>query len=54
VWGSDDVAIGATAAHACAGHCTGPYEFRALPGRSHWLPDEDPGAVVDAVLARVG
>jgi pimeloyl-ACP methyl ester carboxylesterase len=54
VWGSDDVAIGATAARACAGHCTGPYEFRALPGRSHWLPDEDPDAVVDAVLARVG
>ena len=22
------------------------------PGRSHWLPDEDPDAVVDAILAR--
>jgi len=54
VWGSEDVAIGETAALACAGHCTGPYEFRALPGRSHWLPDEDPDAVVDAILARVG
>jgi len=54
VWGSDDVAIGATAAHGCAAYCTGPYEFRTLPGRSHWLPDEDPDAVVDAVLARAG
>jgi pimeloyl-ACP methyl ester carboxylesterase len=52
VWGSDDVAIGETAALACARHCTGAYEFHPLPGRSHWLPDEDPDAVVDAILAR--
>jgi len=52
VWGSDDVAIGETAALACAGHCTGDYDFRRLSGRSHWLPDEDPDAVVDAILAR--
>lgn len=52
VWGTEDVAIGATAAHACASFCSGPYEFRPLEGRSHWLPDEDPDAVVDAVLAR--
>ena len=54
VWGTDDMAIGETAALACAGHCTGDYEFRRLAGRSHWLCDEDPDAVVDAVLARVG
>jgi len=54
VWGGDDVAIGETAALACAAYCTGPYEFRPLAGRSHWLPDEDPDAVVDAILARAG
>ncbi len=54
VWGTDDVAIGETAALACARYCEGPYEFRPLQGRSHWLPDEDPDAVVDAFLARVG
>jgi len=54
VWGSDDVAIGETAALACASYCTGDYEFRPLAGRSHWLPDEDPDAVVDAILARAG
>jgi pimeloyl-ACP methyl ester carboxylesterase len=52
VWGSDDIAIGETAALACAAHSTGANEFRPLPGRSHWLPDEDPDAVVDAILAR--
>ena len=54
VWGSDDVAIGETAALACASYCTADYEYRPLAGRSHWLPDEDPDAVVDAILARVG
>ena len=54
VWGSEDVAVGETAALGCARHCSGPYEFRPLAGRSHWLPDEDPDAVVDAFLARAG
>ena len=54
VWGSDDIAIGATAAHGCAQWCTGDYDFRELTGRGHWLPDQDPDAVVDAILARVG
>ena len=54
VWGSEDIAIGETAAHGCAAWCAGEFEFRALAGRGHWLPDEDPDAVVDAILARVG
>lgn len=54
VWGTEDIAIGETAAHGCGQWCTGPYEFRELAGRGHWLPDEDPDAVVDAILARVG
>jgi pimeloyl-ACP methyl ester carboxylesterase len=54
VWGADDVAIGAAAAHGCAEFCTGPYDFRPLEGRGHWLPDQDPDAVVDAILSRVG
>ena len=54
VWGDDDVAIGATAAHACAQYVTGEFDFRVLEGRGHWLPDEDPSAVIDAIKARVG
>jgi pimeloyl-ACP methyl ester carboxylesterase len=54
LWGVDDIAIGEVAAHGCAQFCTGPYELRALEGRGHWLPDQDPDAVVDAILARVG
>jgi pimeloyl-ACP methyl ester carboxylesterase len=54
VWGGEDIAIGATAAHACGQYVTGDFDFRILEGRGHWLPDEDPTAVIDAVLARVG
>jgi len=53
VWGTEDVALGARAARGCARWCLGPFEFRVLNGRGHWLPDEDPDAVVDAILARV-
>ena len=52
VWGDDDVAIGVTAARACSQWCQGPFEFRILPGRGHWIPDQDPDALVDAILAR--
>jgi len=54
VWGDDDIAIGATAAYACAEYVTGEFDFRVLEGRGHWLPDEDPSAVIDAIKARVG
>jgi len=52
VWGDDDVAIGVTAARACSQWCQGPFELRILPGRGHWIPDQDPDALVDAILAR--
>jgi pimeloyl-ACP methyl ester carboxylesterase len=54
VWGQDDIAIGEVAARGCAEFCTGAYDFRPLEGRGHWLPDQDPDAVVDAILARAG
>ena len=52
VWGADDIAIGATAARGCAEWCHGAFEFRTLPGVGHWIPDQAPDAVVDAILAR--
>jgi pimeloyl-ACP methyl ester carboxylesterase len=54
VWSDGDVAIGRTAAAACAGRVTGDYRFVALPGVSHWIPDEAPAALAEAILARVG
>lgn len=54
LWGDQDIAIGATAAGACGQYVTGDFDFQVLQGRGHWLPDEDPAAVVDAVIRRVG
>jgi aminoglycoside N3'-acetyltransferase/alpha-beta hydrolase superfamily lysophospholipase len=52
VWSDRDVAIGRTAAEACARHVTGDYRFVVLPGVSHWIPDRAPGPLAAAILAR--
>ncbi len=54
VWSDRDVAIGRTAAEACAAHVTGDYRFVELAGVSHWIPDAAPGPLGEAILARVG
>ncbi|MEV4199241.1 alpha/beta fold hydrolase [Micromonospora globbae] len=54
VWSDRDVAIGRTAAEACAAHVTGDYRFVELAGVTHWIPDEAPGALAEAILARAG
>ncbi|OKI45771.1 alpha/beta fold hydrolase [Micromonospora sp. CB01531] len=54
VWSDRDIAIGRTAAAACAPHVTGDYRFVELPGVTHWIPDEAPAPLAAAILARVG
>ncbi|SCE74066.1 Pimeloyl-ACP methyl ester carboxylesterase [Micromonospora matsumotoense] len=53
VWSDRDVAIGRTAAQACARHVSGDYRFVVLAGVTHWIPDEAPGPLAEAILARV-
>jgi pimeloyl-ACP methyl ester carboxylesterase len=53
VWSDGDTAIGRTSAEASGDHVTGPYDFVELNGVSHWVPEEAPSALVDAVLARL-
>jgi pimeloyl-ACP methyl ester carboxylesterase len=53
VWSDRDIAIGRTAAEACAGHVTGDYRFVTLAGVSHWIPDAAPAPLAEAILARV-
>jgi pimeloyl-ACP methyl ester carboxylesterase len=54
VWSDGDLAVGRTAAEACARHVEGDYRFVELPGVTHWVPDEAPRAVAEAVLDRAG
>jgi pimeloyl-ACP methyl ester carboxylesterase len=53
VWSTGDVAIGRSAAARCAQYATGPYRFVELDGVSHWIPDQAPDALADAVLHRL-
>ncbi len=53
VWGSFDFAVGRTAARACGEHVASDYAFVPLDGVSHWVPDQAPRVVVDAVVRRV-
>lgn len=54
VWSDQDVAIGETSARLCADWVTGEYELVTLEGVSHWIPEEAPGALAGAALARIG
>ena len=53
VWGSADTAFGRPAAERSAQYVTGPYRFVPLEGASHWLPDEAPDALAEAIAQRV-
>ncbi|MEU8263630.1 alpha/beta hydrolase [Micromonospora sp. NPDC048999] len=53
VWSDRDMAIGRTAAEACAAHVTGDYRLVELAGVSHWIPDEAPAPLAETILARV-
>jgi pimeloyl-ACP methyl ester carboxylesterase len=53
VWSDGDVAIGRTAADACAEFVTGDYRFVELPGITHWIPEQAPEQLAAAILERV-
>jgi len=53
VWSDGDVAIGRTAAEACANYVTGDYTFVELPGITHWIPEQAPDQLAAAILDRV-
>jgi pimeloyl-ACP methyl ester carboxylesterase len=53
VWSDGDVAIGRTAAEACADHVRGDYRFVELPGVTHWIPEQAPEQLAAAILDRI-
>jgi len=53
VWSDGDVAIGRTAAEACANYVTGDYRFVELPGVTHWIPEQAPEPLAGAILERI-
>jgi pimeloyl-ACP methyl ester carboxylesterase len=53
VWSEKDPVVSRSTAEGTATWARGDYSFVALPGVSHWVPEEAPDALADAVLARV-
>ncbi|WP_137723602.1 alpha/beta fold hydrolase [Prescottella subtropica] len=53
VWSTADPALGPAGAQRCGEFVDAPYRFVVLDGASHWIPEERPDALADAVLARV-
>ena len=54
VWSDGDVALGRDGAERTAAYVDGPYTFVELPGISHWIPDEAPESLAEAILLRIG
>ncbi len=50
VWGDGDIASGPVAVQMCEQLVEAPYRLVVLEGVSHWVPDQRPAAVADAVL----
>jgi pimeloyl-ACP methyl ester carboxylesterase len=50
VYGTDDFALGRTAADLTADYCKGAYRYEVLEGVSHWIPEEVPEIVASLVL----
>jgi pimeloyl-ACP methyl ester carboxylesterase len=53
VWSDGDVAIGRTAAEACAEYVTADYRFVELQGVTHWIPEQAPDRLAVAILDRI-
>ncbi|MET4613767.1 pimeloyl-ACP methyl ester carboxylesterase [Rhodococcus sp. PvR044] len=53
VWGSADEALGRAGAERCGEFVDAPYRFVELDGVSHWIPEQAPDALAEAVLARI-
>ena len=54
VWSDRDGVVGLTAALRTADWVSAEYQLVAMRGVSHWIPEEAPRELADAVLARIG
>jgi pimeloyl-ACP methyl ester carboxylesterase len=52
IWGRNDAALARAAVDLTADYVVGPYDVVELDA-GHWLPETEPDAVADAILARV-
>lgn len=53
VWSTGDMALGREGAEQCGDYVDADYEFVELPDVTHWIPDEVPEALAEAILRRI-
>jgi pimeloyl-ACP methyl ester carboxylesterase len=53
LWGTEDIAVGSTAALGTEKYVTGPYRFAMLEDLSHWMCEEAGSLVSDVLLAHL-
>ena len=54
VWSDRDAALGRAGAELCERYVDAPYRFIELNRVSHWIPDEVPDELAEAILDRIG
>lgn len=54
VWSDQDAAIGRVAAERCGEFVDADFRFVELTGISHWIPEQHPEVLAEAILARIG
>ena len=52
VWSDRDPALGRGGAERTRHHVDADYRFVEMSGVSHWIPDERPAELADAIVAR--
>jgi pimeloyl-ACP methyl ester carboxylesterase len=52
VWGADDMAIGRAGAEACGDFVDADYRFIELAGVGHWVPEQAPDTLAEAIIVR--
>ncbi len=53
VWSDDDAALSMRQAVDSDRFVDGPFSFVHVDGASHWIPEERPGELAEAILARI-
>ncbi len=53
VWSDQDQAIGRAGAERCGAFVDADYRFVELTGISHWIPEEAPDQLANAIMDRV-
>ena len=52
-WGTEDMALGRTAAEGTGDHVDAPYEFAELEGEGHWLPETVPDEIAALLITQL-